>query len=147
MKRKFYISIGFLTALTLAILLLVSGRKAESVELRAILESSAAAAQLTTAIEVDRHYQDRETKPLLGKPKQPEVRVDYEPISSYTKEDVYNEIIGFLDKKNWKREELSIPQQGYYKASFPQDHFTIVAEVQIHSQENIVSIYLTTAPR
>ena len=147
MKHKLYIYISCIV-LTFGILLFLSGcKKTESTELKAMLESSAATAQLTTGSEVYRQIQDREIKPLLGKPKQPEVRIEYEPINNYTKEDVYDEIVGILEKNNWEMKELSIAQPGYYNASLPQDGFTILAEVLIHSQSNIVSIDLTTIPR
>jgi hypothetical protein len=146
MKRKLYTHISYMT-LAFGILLFLSGCNAKSTELKAMLESSVATTQLTTGSEVSRQYQDRQTKPLLGKPKQPEVRIEYEPINNYTKEDVYDEIVGILEKNDWEREELSIAQPGYYKASLPQDDFTIVAEVLIHSKSNIVSINLGTIPR
>jgi hypothetical protein len=111
-----------------------------------MLESSAATVQLITGQEINRYTQDREIKPLLGKPKQPEVRIDYEPTSNYTKEDVYNEIVGILEKNNWEKEELSVSQFGYFKASLSKENFTIVVEVVIHPEMNIVSIYLRTNP-
>jgi hypothetical protein len=145
MKYQLNIYINYI-ALAFVVLIFFSGCNTRSDELNAMLESSVATTQLTTGNEVSRRYQDRETKPLLGKPKQPEFRIEYEPINNYTKEDVYNELVRILEKNNWEREELSITQSGYYRATLPQDYFTIVAEVLIHSKSNIVSIQLVTVP-
>lgn len=145
MKPKIHIYIIFIL-FVFGILIFLSGRKAASTELKAMSDSVAATAQLTTGQEVGREYQERVTKPLLGKPKQPQVRIEYQPINSYTKEDVYKEIIKVLEANDWERIELSTPQSGYYKASMPGAGFLILAEVLIHSMTNTVSITLTTVP-
>jgi hypothetical protein len=132
--------------LAFVILISLSGCKKESTELKAMLKSADATTQITTGSEISRYVQERETNPLVGKPKQPEVRIDYEPLHNYTKEDIYNEIVAILEENGWERDELSIPQSGYYRANLLQDGFIIVAEVQIHSKLNIVSIYLRTIP-
>ena len=75
-----------------------------------MLESSISTTQLTTGHEIKRWYQDQGV--TLGKPVRAQVRIEYEPVSNYTKEDVYNEIVTILEKNNWEREEQSIPQSG-----------------------------------
>lgn len=152
MKHKFgiyksYITLALGVALAFGVLIFFSGCNTRSAEVNAMLDSSVATTQLTTGSEVRRRYQDRETNPLLGKPKQPEFRIEYEPKSNYTQEDVYDEIVGILENNNWENEELGIAQSGYYKAALSQDGFSIVAEVLIHSRSNIVSIQLHTIPR
>ena len=135
--NKSYIALAF------GVLLFLSGCDIKSAELNA-MESAVSIIELQSGREVSRRYQDREPKPLLGKPKEPEFRIEYEPINHFTQEDVYDEIAAILEKNNWEREELSIAQSGYFKASLPQGDLTIVAEVLIHSMSNIVSIHLGT---
>jgi hypothetical protein len=141
-SKKFLI---FSIILIFIISIFVIKSQIKSSELK-ILESSASTIQLTTGHEVNRRSQDRKSKPFIGKPKQTEVRIEYKPIINYTKNDTYNEIVGILEKNNWVKEELSIAQYGYYRATLPQKYFTILIEVLIHSKNNTVSINLTTFP-
>jgi hypothetical protein len=122
----------------------VGGCKAESVELRAMSDASVATAHLITGTEISRRSQDRETNPLIGKPKQPEVRIEYEPVNNYTKEDVFDEIVEILKKDGWVS---NTERSGYFTASLPQEYFTIMAEVLVHSKYNIVSVTFVTIPR
>ncbi|VAW35517.1 hypothetical protein MNBD_CHLOROFLEXI01-2376 [hydrothermal vent metagenome] len=145
MKHKLYIYKSYI-ALAIGVLIFLGGCEIKSPELTAMLESSASTTQLTTGREVSRRYQDS-AKPLLGKPDRPEVRIEYEPINNYTKEDVYDEIVASLDENNWATEEVYIIRSGYYRASLPQDGFSILATVNIQSDRNIVSVRLRTVPR
>jgi hypothetical protein len=140
MKLKFYIHKRYI-ALAFGALLFLSG--CQSAELKA-LENSTSILQLTTGREVSRWQQDKGV--TLGKPDYPEVRIEYEPINNYAKEDVYNEIVGILEENNWERKELSIAQSGYFRASLPQDDFKIVVAVLIHLKSNIVIIQFGTNP-
>ena len=135
-RNKLYVLIFIL-------LFSVSGCKAESTELSAISGTSVATAQLTKGRELSRQSQDRETHPLIGKPKQPEMRIEYEPINDYVKEDVFNEIVDILKNDGWTSNTERV---GYFTASLPQGNFTIIAEVLVHSQDNIVSVTLVSIP-
>lgn len=135
---------SILYVLVLLFLFSVGGCKAESAELRAMSDASVATEHLITGTEISRRAQDQETKPLLGKPKQPELRIEYEPINNYTKEDVFDEVVGILKKDGWVS---NTERSGYFTASLAQEYFTIMAEVLVHSKYNIVSVTFVTIPR
>lgn len=127
----------YIFILAFSLLLFLSGCKRTSAQLQA-LESSASIIQLRTGREVSRWSQDTEagfTGPVYA-----EIRIKYEPINNYTKEEVYNEIVDVLEKNNWERDEWNIDRSDYFSASLQQDHFTLLAIVRIHSDENFVSI-------
>ena len=134
----------FIFILFLAIGLYLSKYVIQTKELKAMLESSIATIQLTTGREVSRSSQDKGV--TLGKPIPAEVRIKYEPTGNYTESNVFNEIIGILERDNWKREELSIDEPGFYIAHLPQDGFLIEASVLIQTDRNTVSIRLRTYP-
>ena len=140
MKHKFYIHKIYIV-LAFGVLLLLSG--CQSAELKA-MENSTSIIELTTGSEVSRWRQDKGV--TLGKPDYPEVRIEYEPVNNYTLEDIYDEIVAILERNNWEREELSIDRSGFYRASLPQDSFSIQATVSIQLDRNIVSIRLRTIP-
>ncbi|MDP9312965.1 MAG: hypothetical protein M3R24_19115 [Chloroflexota bacterium] len=131
--------------LAFVIIILLSGCNTRSNELNAILKSSVATTQLTTGREVSRSQQDKST--TLGKPVYAKLILEYEPVNNNTKEDVFNEIVAILEKDNWEREELSRPIPGFFKATLPQDNFSLVADVSIDAQRNTVIIRLETIPR
>lgn len=132
-------------ALAFGVLIFLGGCNTRSAELNAMLKSSVSTIQLMTGREVYRRQQDKGT--TLGKPIPAQVTVEYEPVNSHTKEDVFTEIAATLERDNWEREEQSIPQPNYFRATLPQDNFSLVADVSIDSQRNIVSIRLATTPR
>lgn len=135
-------------AITLGILLFLSGcKKEDSAELKAMLESSAAKVPIVTGREVDRRIQDWQTNPIISMPKEPEVIIEYEPAKPFTQEDVYAEIIRNLKKNQWVQEDVDIPQKGFFKAALPQKNFSIISEVVIHNNSNLVSIKLRTTRR
>ena len=86
---KRYIAIAF------GVLLFLSG--CQSAELEA-LGNSVSLIQLQTGREVSRWHQDKDV--VFGKPIYAKVRIEYEPINYYTKEDVYDEIVAILIKNN-----------------------------------------------
>lgn len=134
-----------LYVLVLIFLFSIGGcKKAESGELQAMVDASAAINHLTTGKEVSRQAQERETDPLFGKPKQPELRIEYEPLDNYTKADVFEEIVGVLKKDGWVS---SSDRSGYFTASLQQGYYTILAEVLLRSNDNIVSVIFVTIPR
>jgi len=133
-----------LYVLLFILLFFLGGCKAESAELRTMSGTSAATTQLTKGKEISRWSQDKEIDPLIGKPKQPELRIEYEPINNYTKEDVFDEIVEILKKDGWVS---NTERSGYFTASLPQEHFTIMAEVLVHSKYNIVSVNFVTVSR
>jgi hypothetical protein len=132
-------------ALVICITLLLGGCAMQSKELKAMLESSVPTTQLTMGREVNRSYQDRGV--TLGKPIPAEVRIKYEPKGNYTESDVFDEIIGILEQDSWEREELSVDEPGFYRASLLQDGFLIRATVHIQKDGTIVSVRLRTYPR
>lgn len=131
-------------ALVFCILILFSGCNPRSDELNTLLENPVSTTQFTTGHEVSRWHEDKGV--TLGMPVQAKVRIEYVPVNNYTQEDLYNEMIDALDKNNWEKEEQSIVQTGYFRATLPQNGFSLVAEVLIDSQSNIVSIQLETNP-
>jgi hypothetical protein len=135
---------GKLYVFIIVFLFSVGGCKAESVELRAMSDASVVTAHLVTGTEISRRAQDRETKPLLGKPKQPELRIEYEPTNNHTKEDVFVEIVEIFKKDGWVS---NTERSGYFTASLLQEYFTIMAKVLVHSKYNIVSVTFVTIPR
>lgn len=126
-------------AVTLGILLFLSGCEMRSAELKT-LESSVSTIQSTTGHEVSRWYQDKEagfTGPIYA-----EIRIEYEPINDYTKEELYDELVNILKKNNWEGEECIACSSASFSASLQQDDYPIPinARVRIHSDENLVSI-------
>ncbi len=135
----------FVIALAFGILIFLSGCNTRSDELNAILKSSVATTQLTTGREVSRRQQDRGS--TLGKPVYPELMLEYEPINNHTKQEVFAEIIANLERDNWKREESSVPQPDFLRATLPQGNFSLVAAAYIDPERNTVRVRLTTTPR
>jgi hypothetical protein len=134
-----------LIALVCGVLMLLSGCVTQSKELEAILESSVLTASLTTGSQVRRFVQDKRV--TLGKPMPAEVMIIYEPKDVYTQKDVFDEIVGFLEKDTWEKKDLSIPRPEYYTASLLQQGFLISAEVSISSDSNTVVLTLRAKPR
>jgi len=122
--------------LSLGVLLLLSGCK--SIELRA-LEDSAAILQLSTGSEVSRTVQDAET--VLGKPVYAEITIQYQPLEGYTKNDVYSEVTGILEKNSWVSDERA-DGSDVFSASLPQGNAEILVKVWVHSNENLVGVNL-----
>jgi hypothetical protein len=117
-----------LIALVCGVLMLLSGCVTQSKEL-----------------EVRRFVQDKRV--TLGKPMPAEVMIIYEPKDVYTQKDVFDEIVGFLEKDTWEKKDLSIPRPEYYTASLLQQGFLISAEVSISSDSNTVVLTLRAKPR
>ncbi len=131
--------------LAFAGIILLSGCNSRSDELNAILKSSVATTQLTTGREVSRRQQDRGS--TLGKPFYPELMLEYEPINNHTKQEVFAEIIANLERDNWKREESSVHQPDFFRATLPQGNFSLDAAAYIDPERNTVRVRLTTTPR
>ena len=126
-------------ALAFGLLLFLSGCEIKSAQLLE-LESLVSIIQLTTGHEVNRWYKDTEagfTGPIYA-----EIRIEYEPNSNYTKEDVYDEIVAILIKNNWEGEECNGCSSVSFSASLQHDNYPIPinARVRTHSDENLVSI-------
>jgi hypothetical protein len=135
--------IVFITVIAVVIGVLIYLKvTAKSAELTAMIENPVTTTPLVTAREVRRWEHDKGQS--LGKPLYAEVTVEYEPVNNYTKVDVFNEIIGVLNKNNWQKKELIIAQPDYYKAILPQEDFIIEASVLIHDDRNSVGMYLDT---
>lgn len=134
----------FIFILLVVIGLYFSGYLTQTKELKAMLKSSVPTTPLTTGREVRRSIQDKGV--TLGKPIRPYVVIDYEPKDNYTKRDVFDEVVGILEKNNWEKKEVSLPPPDY-KALLPQNGFLIEATVTIQSDRNIVYLILETYPR
>jgi len=131
---KFYVF-----ALAFGLLLFLSGCEIKSAQLKA-LENSISIIQPTTGREASRSVQDKEagfTGPIYA-----ELRITYEPINDYTKEDLYDEIVALLEGNNWEGETCSACRPASFSASLQPDDYPIPinARVRIHSDENLVSI-------
>lgn len=131
--------------LYLIVIFILVSCKTQSQELKAILETPVSTTQLATGDEVSRSYQDKGV--TLGKPVPAEVRIIYKPKGKYTNANIYDELIGILDKDGWKREDLDIDQPGFFRAALPQAGFTIRATVTIQSDRNTVSLRLRSFPQ
>lgn len=130
-KNKLYILASVFT-----LLLFLSGCK--TTELKT-LESSTSVIQLTTGREVSRYSQDKDV--VLGKPVYAQVRIEFEPINPYTNMDIFDEIVEILEKNNWERDNWIIAPD-YFTAYLQQDYFRITASVLMHSNENLVTIFM-----
>jgi len=75
----------------------------------------------------------------LGKPVYAELRIEYEPAGSFTKKEVYEEIVNTLNENNWKRDEWNIVPD-YYSGSIEEDKYTLLVSVLIRSDEDRVSV-------
>jgi len=119
---------------------LLGGCKMKSDDLKT-LESSISIIQLTTGREISRFVEDKSsgfTGPIYAK-----IRIEYEPTSHYTKEDVYEEIIAILMKNNWERDEWNFEKSDYFSASMQQNNFPLTVIVRVYSEENLVNIRMT----
>jgi hypothetical protein len=122
--------------LALLLLFCLSGCEIKFAQLRA-LETLASAVQLTKGREVRRFTHNAGT--TLGKPDYAEVLIVYEPIESYTKQQVYDEITALLVQNDWKRDELyAVPEA--FAATYQQGDYEIDGLVVIFSDENLVSL-------
>jgi len=134
------IRIAHIFVLALIILLFLSGCKSDQLK---TLESSLSTIQLTTGREVSRYARDRSegfTGPIYAN-----IRLEFEPINQYSKKDVYDEIVAYLEENNWEEDECNGCSSGYFSASLPQDPYPIPlsVEVLLHADENLVSISIT----
>ena len=107
------------------------------------MESSISIIQLTTGREVSRSVRDKSagfTGPIYAK-----IRIEYEPINHYIKNDVYDEIVAILEENNWEEEKCNGCNTDYFSASLPQGSYPIPLSVDVllHSDENLVSLYIT----
>jgi len=81
----------YMLASVFGVLLFLSGCGIiKSAELQA-LEDAASVLQLTTGREVSRSLRDKGT--ALGKPVYAEIIIEYEPVNSHTRKEVFDEII------------------------------------------------------
>ncbi len=129
----------YIFALVCGLLLFLSGCEIKSVQLKA-LENSVSIIQPTTGREVSRSVQDKEagfTGPIYA-----EIRIKYEPLNNYTKEDLYDEIVAILEKNSWEGKECNACRSASFIASLQQDDYRIPisATVLIHPDENLVII-------
>lgn len=138
-KNYIVITIGLLV-FSLGILFIA---KQPSSDLNAILESSTVFSDLKTGTEVGRWQQDKGT--TLGMPTRAELKIEYEPNNTDTKEEVFGEIETILKKNKWEREKANIPQSVYY--TLPLAHISIIAKVRIQTDRNIVDVNLVAVPR
>ena len=138
MNRQRHVFI-VISALIGCVLIFLSSCKVKSAQLQQ-LESSVSIIQLTTGHEVNRWYQDKEVG-LTG-PIYAEIRIEYEPINNYKKEEVYDEIVDILKKHNWDGEACHACSTASFSASLQQDDYPIPisARVRVHSDQNLVSI-------
>jgi hypothetical protein len=122
-------------------LLCLCGCETKSAQLQE-LESLVSIIQLTTGREVSRWSQD--TEPGFTGPIYAEMRIKYEPINDYTKEEVYSEIVDILKNNSWEGEACSACTTSSFSASLEQDDYPIPinARVRVHSDKNLISISL-----
>ena len=142
MPKPKYINLLFLS---FGALILISGCKTHSKELKAMLESPVANMQLTTAKEIKRSYNDKSVS--LGKPIYAAVRIEYEPIGNHTKEDVYSEIVENIERSGWRRDAYNVAQRDYYSASKPYESFSLLVEVFNHPEKSTVNIVMVHKAR
>ena len=133
------IKLYIIVLLAFSLLLFLSGCKMKSVQLQE-LENLASYIRLTMGREVSRWSHDKEaglTGPIYAR-----IRIEYEPINNYTKEEVYNEIVDILKKNDWKGQACIGCSTPSFSASLRQDDYPIPinARVRVHSGENLVSI-------
>ena len=124
----------YLFALAFGVLLFLSGCK--SAELKA-LENSASIIQLTTGREISRSLKDKAV--VLAKQQYAEVTIKYEPINNYTRRDVYDEIVGILEKNNWKRDAVNVVPD-FYSGSLTQGYSKLLVSVGINPDKNQVIV-------
>lgn len=113
----------------------------KSEELRAILNNSAANMSLITAKAVERSYNDKSK--TFGKPINARVKIIYEPMIPYSKNNAFNEIIKNLKNYGWKedwRRYSKDKQRGYFTAYLPYESILLFAEVLYTKDFNTVSI-------
>lgn len=104
------------------------------------LENLSSVVQLKTGHEINRWLKDKEygfTGPVYA-----EIRVEYEPINDYTKEDVYYEIVDILKNNGWQGDSCKGCVLPSYMISLEQKSYPIpiTGTVMVHSDENIISI-------
>lgn len=133
MKHKLYIYISYII-LALGILFFFSGCK--SAELKT-LESTVSTLQPQMGREVSRSLEDKDT--VLGKPVYAKIRIQYEPINQYTKEDVFDEIVAILKKNSWEMNAENIVPDAF-SASLQQGSLKILTTVLIDPDENLVTV-------
>ena len=104
------------------------------------LKSLSSVIQLTTGREVSRWSQDK-AKGLTG-PIYAKIRIEFEPINNYTKEEVYAEIVDILKNNNWKGEICVGCSTPSFSASLQKEDYPIPirSRIRVHSDENLVSI-------
>lgn len=122
-------------------LLFLCGCETKSAQLQE-LESLVSDLQLTSGLEISRWSQD--TEPGFTGPIYAEMRIEYEPVIGYTKEEVYSEIVDFLKNNSWKGEACTVCTTSFFSASLEQDGYPIPirAKVRVDLDENLVSISL-----
>ena len=130
----------YIFALACGLLLFLSGCEIKSAQLKT-LENSVSIIQPTTGREVDRYTRNAQagfTGPIYA-----QIRIEYEPINDYTKEDLYDEIVAILEKNSWERNEWNIGRSDFFRASLEQGGFALSAIVLIRSDKNLVTIRIT----
>jgi len=135
LKKNFYITI-------LAIAIIVGAfyftGSYKSPELKA-LEASAAALNLQTGREIKLFIRDKNV--VLGKVQYAEINLDYEPSSTHTVDDLYNEIISILESGYWKRDEVNVVPDFYSgHSTFAPNDFTALVSVGIDRDKNLVRV-------
>ncbi len=140
MSHKKARSVFALMAVVSLLLPLLSACK--SAELQAI-EDATSVLQLTKGREVERFLQDGGK--AMGKPVYPEILIVYEPLSNYTQEEVYAEIVTILKNNNWVGSEPNTGRR-YFEASLQQGKFNISTGVAIDKRNNHATVTMTVYP-
>ena len=130
----------FIFAFALILLFFISGCGIlKSAQLRE-LETLISVIQPASGREVSRFVRDTEagfTGPIYAR-----IRIEFEPIDDYTKNDVYDEIVEILEKNNWEGETCDACTTDYFSASLHQENYPIPirASVLVRADENLVSL-------
>lgn len=119
-------------ALTLGFLLFLSSCKSAQLQ---TIEDSTSVLQITTGREVNRWANDRDWG--FSGTIYPEVLIEYEPVNTHTKQEVYDEILTTLKKNHWQGSEPN-KSHDYFEASLQQSGFEILAKVAIDHYSNTV---------
>lgn len=104
-----------------------------------ILENSIAKIQLTKGREINRWQQEKSL--TLGKPIYEKIRVGYEPINNYSKQEVYGEIVAILEKNNWQRDSGNNSPDSFV-GSLHQGNYLLFTIVMILPDKNEVTVFI-----
>lgn len=105
------------------------------------LEGISSMIQLTTGREVKKREQDKGK--TLGMPDYAEIFIVYEPVKSYVKQDIYNELVNIFKENGWEQGQYNIAPD-YYQASMKQKYHNIVVSILAQPDEDRVSVWLNS---